>query len=211
MPDARLVAAAETPDAGPPVAARDPADADEGLADEETEAPGGRHTVSPGRITRSAETPLVASSFDIDTPARVAMSHQPSPDSTVYVGAFDGEHDDAGVAPGGRHTTSPGWMTTSVDASFVSSNDRTETCARFAMPNHVSPPATRWLASPEAAQVDVVCPSGAAVTTAGIDITDAPTAAATASRAVDDGRCRDPNRRTPCRRGSSGTDPEHVE
>ena len=79
MPDARLVAAAETPDAD----AVDPDDADEGVADEETEAPGGRHTLSPGRIKRSAEAPLVASSFDIDTPARVAMSHHPSPDSTV--------------------------------------------------------------------------------------------------------------------------------
>ena len=100
MPDARLVAAAEPPDVE--AADDDPDD---------TDAPGGRHTVSPGRITRSAEAPLVASRFDMDTPARVAMSHHASPDSTMYVGAFDGEHDDEGVAPGGRHTTSPGWMT----------------------------------------------------------------------------------------------------
>ena len=139
MPDARLVAPPEAADAD----ADDPDDADDGVADEETEVPGGRHTVSPGRITRSAEAALVASSFDMDTPARVAMLHHPSPDSTVYVGAFDGEHDDAGVAPGGRHTTSPGWMTTSVDASFDSSNERMEICARFAMPNQVSPSATR--------------------------------------------------------------------
>lgn len=101
MLDARLVAAA-TPGTDA---------VDHGVVADDTDAPGGRHTVSPGRITRSAEAPLLASSFDMDTPTRVAMSHHESPDSTVYVGAFEGEHDDDGVAPGGRHTTSPGWMT----------------------------------------------------------------------------------------------------
>ena len=108
MPDARLVAAAAPPDVDDP---DDPDGPDDAVLVDDTDAPGGRHTVSPGRITRSAEAPLVASSFDMDTPARVAMCHHASPDSTMYVGAFEGEHDDEGVAPGGRHTTSPGWMT----------------------------------------------------------------------------------------------------
>jgi hypothetical protein len=76
-----------------------------------TDDPGGRHTASPGWITRPSEALLVDNSVAIETSARSAMSHHVSPDSTVYVGEFDGEHDDDDVAPAGRHTTSPGWRT----------------------------------------------------------------------------------------------------
>ena len=123
--------------------------------------PGGRHTASPGRMTRSSDAAFTESSVDIDTPAREAIAHQLSPDSTTYVGAFDGEHDDDGAAPAGRHTTSPGWIASSADESLASSNERIDTCAPSAMPNHVSPSPTRWLARPPASQVDVVDPSDA--------------------------------------------------
>jgi hypothetical protein len=97
--------------------------------EEETDVPGGRHTSSPGRITRSSDAPFTDSNVDNDTPARVAIAHQLSPDSATYVGAFDGEHDDDGAAPAGKHTTSPGWIASSADESLISSNDRIDTCA----------------------------------------------------------------------------------
>ena len=67
--------------------------------------------------------------MDIEIPAHAAISHHVSPDSTAYVGAFEGEHDDDGVAPDGKHTTSPGWMTWSTVASFTSRTERIDTCA----------------------------------------------------------------------------------
>ncbi len=99
--------------------------------------------MSPGRIRRSSDAAFVDSSVDILTPAREAISHHVSPDSTAYVGAFEGEHDDDGVAPGGKHTTSPGWMTSSTVASFASRTERIDTCASWAISNHVSPSPTR--------------------------------------------------------------------
>ena len=51
--------------------------------DDATDVPGGRHTESPGRITRSSDALFVDSNVDIDTPARVAIPHQLSPDTTV--------------------------------------------------------------------------------------------------------------------------------
>jgi hypothetical protein len=96
-----------------------------------------------------------------------------SPDSTTYVGAFDGEHDDDVAAPAGRHTTSPGWIMSSADESLTSSSDRIDTCALCAMPNHVSPSPTTWLARPLESQVDVVDPGDALAVAGGTAITNA--------------------------------------
>jgi hypothetical protein len=121
-----------------------PADRAELTEDEDDiDDPGGRHTVSPGRIMRSSDTAFVDSSADIEIPARREMPHHVSPDSTMYVGAFEGEHDDDRVAPAGRHTTLPGWMTSSAEASLARSNERIDTFTLWAMSNHVSPAATR--------------------------------------------------------------------
>jgi hypothetical protein len=50
------------------------------------------------------------------------------------------------------------------------------------MSNQVSPAATRWLARPEFAHVDVVWPTGAAVAAAGMASAETPTTQARAMR-----------------------------
>ncbi len=59
------------------------ADFDAAESSDDTDVPGGRHTVFPGWIARSPDVAFVVSNVDIDTPARVAISHQVSPDWTV--------------------------------------------------------------------------------------------------------------------------------
>jgi hypothetical protein len=78
---------------------------------------------------------LDASTSLIDTPARRAMTDQPSPSRTVAVAA----HDAVRFAPAGRHNRSPGCRSSSVVASLASSSAVTPTSARAATTNQPSP------------------------------------------------------------------------